>query len=185
MSSPEVSKSVPSAEIYEDAAGEHRWRLKAGNGEVVAQGEGHTSTIDAMRALDRVAVLFAEWKDAGGPTRDVGREIPRHDLDSACHVCKGAGRVPIGIELNPGYQACTWCSGSGIEPATNGEGVSLTPYNKRELELEKGIEPGSAFSALCNSVMQSPMYALCDLEKRHEGRHTYNTHDRFLREMNR
>jgi len=37
--------------FYEDAAGEHRWALKAANGEIVATGEGHTSQRDAERAF--------------------------------------------------------------------------------------------------------------------------------------
>ncbi|MCD0218109.1 DUF1508 domain-containing protein, partial [Enterobacter hormaechei subsp. steigerwaltii] len=30
-------------EIYKDAKGEYRWRLKAANHEIIAQGEGYTS----------------------------------------------------------------------------------------------------------------------------------------------
>lgn len=45
------------AEIYEDATGEWRWRLKAGNGEVIASGESHTSHHDAERAFLTVALL--------------------------------------------------------------------------------------------------------------------------------
>ena len=33
----------PKFEIYEDNNGEHRFRLKAGNGEVIAVSEGYTS----------------------------------------------------------------------------------------------------------------------------------------------
>ena len=33
----------PKFEIYEDKNGEHRFRLKAGNGEVIAVSEGYTS----------------------------------------------------------------------------------------------------------------------------------------------
>ncbi len=36
-------------EIYEDDAGGFRWRLKAANGEVVAQSEGYTTKEDAKR----------------------------------------------------------------------------------------------------------------------------------------
>lgn len=49
----------PRFEIYEDDAGEHRWRLVAGNGEIVATGEGHTRWEDAERAIETVRELAA------------------------------------------------------------------------------------------------------------------------------
>ena len=39
-------------EVFEDAAGEYRWRLVAGNEEVVAQSEGYTRRHDAQRDAD-------------------------------------------------------------------------------------------------------------------------------------
>lgn len=47
-------------EIYEDEAGEHRWRLKAANGEIVATGEGHRDEHDAMRSFLRLEELAHE-----------------------------------------------------------------------------------------------------------------------------
>jgi len=42
-------------EVYEDEAGEHRWRLRADNGNVVADsGEGYDSRDGALRAVERV-----------------------------------------------------------------------------------------------------------------------------------
>ena len=42
-------------EVYEDAAGEHRWRLTAGNNEVIATGgEGYSSQSEAEEAVARV-----------------------------------------------------------------------------------------------------------------------------------
>lgn len=39
-------------EVYKDNAGEHRWRLRAGNGKIVADsGEGYTRHEDAHRAI--------------------------------------------------------------------------------------------------------------------------------------
>ena len=38
---------------------EWRWRLKADNGEIVAQGEAHTSEGDAKRAFEGAAKLAA------------------------------------------------------------------------------------------------------------------------------
>lgn len=48
----------PHVEIYEDEGGEWRWRVKAANGEVVAQGEGHTSAHDAERAFVRATSIM-------------------------------------------------------------------------------------------------------------------------------
>jgi hypothetical protein len=47
-------------EIYRDAAGEYRWRLKAANGRIVAAGEGYKMLAGAKRgaeALRRSAKL--------------------------------------------------------------------------------------------------------------------------------
>lgn len=41
-------------EIYEDARGEFRFRLKAGNGEVVATGEGYASKDGAIKGTAAV-----------------------------------------------------------------------------------------------------------------------------------
>lgn len=42
-------------QVYQDQAGEYRWRLVAGNGEVMGDGaEGYTLRKDVHRALDRV-----------------------------------------------------------------------------------------------------------------------------------
>ena len=41
-------------EIYEDARGEFRFRLKAGKGEVVAAGEGYASKDGAIRGTEAV-----------------------------------------------------------------------------------------------------------------------------------
>lgn len=47
-------------EIYQDAAGEWRWRLKASNGRIVASGEGYKTKAGAKQgaqALQRAARL--------------------------------------------------------------------------------------------------------------------------------
>jgi uncharacterized protein YegP (UPF0339 family) len=41
-------------EIYKDGKGEYRFRLKSGNGEVVATGENYTRKADARRAIEGV-----------------------------------------------------------------------------------------------------------------------------------
>lgn len=39
-------------ELYKDRAGEYRWRLVGGNGEILAVSEGHTSKEAALRSID-------------------------------------------------------------------------------------------------------------------------------------
>ena len=41
-------------ELYKDAKGEYRWRLKSGNGQVIATGgEGYTSKAGALNGIER------------------------------------------------------------------------------------------------------------------------------------
>lgn len=48
---------APVFEIYYSQANDYRWRLKAGNGEIVAVGEGHTTKASAKRSAERVKEL--------------------------------------------------------------------------------------------------------------------------------
>jgi uncharacterized protein len=41
-------------ELYKDARGEYRFRLKAGNGEVIATGEGYSSKAAAKNGIDSI-----------------------------------------------------------------------------------------------------------------------------------
>ena len=41
-------------ELYTDKAGEYRFRLKAGNGEVIATGQGYSSKASALNGIDSV-----------------------------------------------------------------------------------------------------------------------------------
>ncbi|GAA3931500.1 YegP family protein [Microbacterium soli] len=41
-------------ELYQDKAGDWRFRLKAGNGEVIATGQGYASKSGAMNGIDSV-----------------------------------------------------------------------------------------------------------------------------------
>ncbi|WP_311258916.1 YegP family protein [Microbacterium sp. WCS2018Hpa-9] len=41
-------------ELYEDRAGEHRFRLKAGNGQVIATSEGYSSKSAARNGIESV-----------------------------------------------------------------------------------------------------------------------------------
>jgi uncharacterized protein len=44
----------PKSEVYRDKSGGWRWRIKAANGRIIAQGEAHTREQDAGRALATV-----------------------------------------------------------------------------------------------------------------------------------
>ena len=46
-------------EIYLDIAGQYRWRLIAGNGEIVAASEAYVSRYNAIRSAARVKELAA------------------------------------------------------------------------------------------------------------------------------
>ncbi|RLP80676.1 DUF1508 domain-containing protein [Mycetocola lacteus] len=41
-------------ELYTDKAGEYRFRLKAGNGEIIAVSEGYASKSGALNGIDSV-----------------------------------------------------------------------------------------------------------------------------------
>lgn len=47
-------------ELYQDKAGEWRFRLKAGNGEVIATGQGYASKSGALNGIDSVRRNAAE-----------------------------------------------------------------------------------------------------------------------------
>lgn len=47
-------------EVYEDKAGKYRFRLKAGNGEIVAQGEAYESKDGAIKGTEAVKRAAAE-----------------------------------------------------------------------------------------------------------------------------
>jgi uncharacterized protein YegP (UPF0339 family) len=55
-------------EIYEDAKGEFRFRLKAGNGEIVATGESYKTKDGVLKGVDAVkrAAAEAEVSEAKG-----------------------------------------------------------------------------------------------------------------------
>lgn len=47
-------------EVYQDKAGSYRWRLKASNGEVVAQGEAYSSRSGAKAGCEAVQRAAAD-----------------------------------------------------------------------------------------------------------------------------
>ena len=49
----------PVWEVFKDAAGKYRWRLKAANSEIIAQSEAYESkegALDGIKAVRRVAL---------------------------------------------------------------------------------------------------------------------------------
>lgn len=54
-------------EIFEDEAGEFRWRLKATNGEIVATSEGYTERSSAHRSAEKLD----EWASADAEIVDL------------------------------------------------------------------------------------------------------------------
>lgn len=49
-------------EVYKDAKGEFRFRLKAGNGEVIAVGEGYTSKAGCLNGIESIRKNAPEAK---------------------------------------------------------------------------------------------------------------------------
>jgi len=63
-------KRYAKVQVYEDVAGEWRWRLVASNGKIVADGgEGYTRRRDCLRAIDTVRHIIG---DCWYPTRRAG-----------------------------------------------------------------------------------------------------------------
>lgn len=48
---------MPKFEVYMSRDLQYRWRLKAGNGEIVATSEGYTTRQSATHACERVRVI--------------------------------------------------------------------------------------------------------------------------------
>lgn len=51
-------------EFYMDEAGEYRWRVRDGNGEIVIPPEGHTREDDARRAFENACEALDEVRAA-------------------------------------------------------------------------------------------------------------------------
>lgn len=50
--------TTPGFRVYRDRAGQYRWRLVSGNGQIVATpGEGYTRRVDCVRAVEAVKAL--------------------------------------------------------------------------------------------------------------------------------
>ncbi len=49
-------------ELYTDKKGEYRFRLKAGNGEVIAVSEGYTTKASALNGIESVRKNAADGK---------------------------------------------------------------------------------------------------------------------------
>ncbi len=49
-----AAEKCPKFEVYNDKAGEFRFRLKAGNGQIIATGEGYTTRANCMNGIESV-----------------------------------------------------------------------------------------------------------------------------------
>ena len=49
-----VAEKCPKFEVYKDKAGEFRFRLKAGNGQIIAVGEGYTTRANCINGIESV-----------------------------------------------------------------------------------------------------------------------------------
>jgi len=53
-------------EMYKDPKGQYRWRLKAANGEIIAQGESYVNKVDCQKVV--------------GMVMDTNRQTPFHEV---------------------------------------------------------------------------------------------------------
>ncbi len=60
-------KALP---IYQDANGEYRFRVVAGNGEIVASGESYKTRADAKRGRDALIRIILKARTDGTTTPD-------------------------------------------------------------------------------------------------------------------
>lgn len=49
-----ATEKCPKFEVYKDRAGEFRFRLKAGNGQIIATGEGYTTRANCINGVESV-----------------------------------------------------------------------------------------------------------------------------------
>lgn len=49
-----AAEKCPKFEVYNDKAGEFRFRLKAGNGQIIAIGEGYTTRANCINGIESV-----------------------------------------------------------------------------------------------------------------------------------
>ena len=49
-----ATEKCPKFEVYKDKAGEFRFRLKAGNGQIIATGEGYTTRANCINGIESV-----------------------------------------------------------------------------------------------------------------------------------
>ena len=49
-----ATEKCPKFEVYKDKAGEFRFRLKAGNGQIIAVGEGYTTRANCMNGIESI-----------------------------------------------------------------------------------------------------------------------------------
>lgn len=68
-------------EVYEDRAGERRWRLRAKNGEIVASGEGYPDEDGARDGIDDFLKAVMDATDGSG--LQTGYRVERVEAEEA------------------------------------------------------------------------------------------------------
>ncbi len=69
-------RAVERMEFYEDTAGEHRWRVKAANGEIIgASSEGFATQVNAKVNALLLAQNLQSWAEA--LTSEIERKFPK------------------------------------------------------------------------------------------------------------
>lgn len=93
------------AEIYRDNAAEWRFRVKAGNHEIVAQGESYGTMTEAVRGLNDACTAFAGLVDESGavsyrlidPLTDDGLNTP---VEEPCGEEPDCGDDPCNMPVD-------------------------------------------------------------------------------------
>ncbi len=76
-------------ELYTDAAGKYRFRLKAGNGEIIAVGEAYGSKTAAMNGIDSIKRQAAEAQ-----VHDMTSDMPNKPGQSQSQSPKPSAHKP-------------------------------------------------------------------------------------------
>jgi uncharacterized protein YegP (UPF0339 family) len=87
-------------EVYKDKAGKYRFRLKAGNGEIIAIGEAYESKASAINGIQSIrsnaeAATLVDLTDLAGKSAPVG-----HTTGSG-HTVPADQSMPMGKSTGP------------------------------------------------------------------------------------
>jgi len=101
-------------EIYEDKAGEFRFRLKAGNGEIILTGEGYKAKDGVLNGIESIR------KNAGDPAR---YEVKEAKNGNPYFVLKAANHQVIG--QSAAYSSPAACDNGMNSVATNASEATI------------------------------------------------------------